>query len=143
MLRTPLGRERQFLGLRSGEKNYSIINEAYAYIPQSTVGDNTGLAVNELEQCHPYIVQESHDSLIQEFSDDESELRRVFANTKKAFKRIIRFHNGVEIEIPIEAAIGYDWKNKVALKSYTEEELIRVYRELKKEKEEKELEVCI
>src|SRR5208337_1079517 len=53
---TPLGRERQFLGLRSGEKNYSIFNEAYSYIPQSTVGDNTGLAVCELEKCYNYIL---------------------------------------------------------------------------------------
>lgn len=134
-LQTPLGRERQFLGLRSGEKNYSILNEAYAYIPQSTVGDNTGLAVTYLEQCHPYILQDGHDSLCQEVPDSENELRNVFVNTGHAFKRVIRFHNGIEIEIPIEGMLGYNWKHKIKMKAYTEEELIRCYRELQHEKE--------
>jgi hypothetical protein len=132
---TPLGRERQFLGLRSGEKNYSILNESYAYIPQSTVGDNTGLAVVQLEKCHPYVLQDGHDSLCQEVPDNEEELLKVFHNTKDAFKRTIRFHNGIEIEIPIEGQIGYDWKHKVKMKHYTEEELLRCYRELQHEKE--------
>lgn len=128
---TPLGRERQFLGLRSGEKNYSIFNEAYSYIPQSTVGDNTGLAVCELEKCSDYILQDGHDSLCQELPDTESELRRVFADTAKAFKRVITFHNGVQIEIPIEGMIGYDWKHKEKMKNYTEEDLIKTYRKVK------------
>jgi hypothetical protein len=126
-----LGRERQFLGLRSGEKNYSIFNEAYSYIPQSTVGDNTGLAVCELEKCHNYILQDGHDSLCQELPDNESELRRVFANTAKAFKRVITFHNGVQIEIPIEGMIGYDWLHKEKMKVYTEDCLIETYRKVK------------
>ncbi len=130
MLRTPLGRERSFLGLRSGEKNYSILNEAYSYIPQSTVGDNTGLAVCFLEQCHPYILQDGHDSLCQEIPDIESEVRQVFKNTEKAFKRTIGFHNGIDIEIPIEGAIGYNWKDKVKIEKYTEECLMDAYKEL-------------
>ena len=128
---TPLGRERQFLGLRSGEKNYSIFNEAYSYIPQSTVGDNTGLAVCELEKCYNYILQDGHDSLCQELPDNESELRRVFANTAKAFKRTITFHNGVQIEIPIEGMIGYDWLHKEKMKVYTEDCLIETYKKVK------------
>lgn len=131
---TPLGRERQFLGLRSGEKNYSIFNEAYSFIPQSTVGDNTGLSVCELEKYHDYIVQDGHDSLCQEVPDREDVLRDVFGNTEKAFKRVITFHNGISIEIPIEAQLGYDWKHKKKLKHYTEDELIRVYRELQYER---------
>ena len=131
LLRTPLGRERQFLGLRSGEKNYNIYNEAFAWIPQSLVGDNTGLAIVELEKCNDFILQDGHDSLCQEPSDRETELRQVFTNTKKAFSRRIVFHNGVEIEIPIEGQIGYNWKDKVKLKEYTEECLIDSYKELK------------
>lgn len=130
---TPLGRERQFLGLRSGEKNYSIFNEAYSYIPQSTVGDNTGLAVCELEKCNNYILQDGHDSLCQELPDREEELRTVFKDTQNAFKRTITFHNGVQIDIPIEGQIGRNWKNKYKMKHYTEEELIRVYREMKED----------
>lgn len=131
---TPLGRERQFLGLRSGEKNYNIFNEAFAFIPQSTVGDNTGLSVCELEKYHHYIVQDGHDSLCQEVPDNEPTLLTVFRNTEKAFKRVITFHNGISIEIPIEGMVGYDWKHKKKLKYYTEEELIRCYRELQYER---------
>lgn len=131
LLRTPLGRERQFLGLRSGEKNYSILNEGYAWIPQSTIGDNTGLAVCHLESCHNYILQDGHDSLCQELPDTEHELRTVFKNTESAFKRTIRFHNGVEVEIPIEGAIGYDWEHKIKMDHYTEDCLIDTYRQVK------------
>lgn len=66
---TPFGRERQFLGLRPGSKNGNLLNEAYSYIPQSIVGDNTGFAVEELQLSPELgidIVQEGHDSIIQE-----------------------------------------------------------------------------
>jgi hypothetical protein len=135
---TPLGRERVFLGLRSGDKNYSILNEAYAWIPQSTVADNTGLAVCELEKYHPYIVQEGHDSVCQEVPDEEGELLSVFRNTKKAFNRVIRFYNGIEVEIPIEGQLGYNWKDKFKLKEYTEDCLIETYRKFKQAQKEQE-----
>lgn len=131
MLRTPLGRERQFLGLRSGEKNYATFNEAYSYIPQSTVGDNTGLAVRYLEALYSYVVQDGHDSIVQEFPDMESEVRRVYTSTDEAFNRDITFHNGVVVHIPIEGAFGYDWKHKVTFENYNEDEMIKAYRECK------------
>jgi len=144
MLRTPLGRERQFFGLRSGEKNYNIFNEAFGYIPQSTVGDNTGIAIRELESSCSYnesstgIVQDGHDSLCQELCDTEKELLHVFRETKKAFDRDIEFHNGIIINIPIEAKIGYDWWNTVEIGggvNYTEENLLKAYKELKEKYE--------
>lgn len=139
ILRTPLGRERQFLGLRSGEKNYSIFNEAYAYIPQSVVGDNTGLAVAYLEGVYNFIVQDGHDSIVQEIPDSESEIRWVFTSTNDAFKRDITFHNGITINIPIEGAIGYDWKHKISLEDYTEDCLMAVYKEVQEKYGRKEL----
>jgi hypothetical protein len=141
LLRTPLGRERQFLGLRSGEKNYSLLNEGYAQIPQSVVGDNTGLAVCEIEQNYNYILQDGHDSLCQEPMDNEHELRRVFEVTKRAFDRDITFHNGITINIPIEAQIGYDWKNKIKLEHYTEDALMDAYKQVKQKYHQKELQI--
>lgn len=134
-LRTPLGRERAFLGLRTGEKNYSIFNEAYSYIPQSTVGDNTGLAINAIENCYNYILQDGHDSICQEVPDRESEIRGVFRSTRDAFKRLITFDNGISIEIPIEGHLGYNWKHKVKLQEFTEECLMDTYGKLTKTKE--------
>jgi len=136
MLRTPLGRERQVLGLRQGDKNYDLMNELFSYIPQSTVGDNTGLAIVFLDACNDYILQDGHDSLCQEVPEDEALLAKCFKDTKKAFNRIIVFHNGIDINIPIEAELGYDWKHTTKLEELTEDCLISKYRELKLQRKE-------
>ncbi len=115
ILRTPLGRERQFFGLRANDKNYNIFNEAYSYIPQSTVGDNTGLAILYLDGCNDYVLQESHDSICQELPDNWNDLRRCLEDTREAFNRTIKFHNGIEVSIPIEGKLGYSWKNTVTI----------------------------
>lgn len=127
----PLGRERQFFGLRPNEKNYSVLNEAYAYIPQSTIGDNTGLAICYLDEFNDYLLQESHDSLCQEVPDNESELRRTFQYTREAFDRDIKYHNGIVTKIPIETEIGYNWKDKIKVKTLTEEGLLTAWKEVK------------
>lgn len=138
-LTTPLGRERQFFGLRSGEKNYSILNEAYAWIPQSTIGDNTGLAILQLEQQRNFtyansnVIQESHDSICQECADNESELIGVFKDTKDAFNRTITFHNGISIEIPIEGMLCFNWKNKVKIENWSEDGVREAYKKLKEQ----------
>lgn len=130
---TPLGRERQFFGLRQNDKNYALLNEAYAYIPQSTVGDNTGLAVLSLDGVNDYVVQEGHDSICQEVPDKESELLLCFKDTKRAFDRTIQFHNGISISIPIEAKMGYNWHNKVEISEFSEEGVLAAYKKLKEQ----------
>jgi len=135
VLRTPLGRERQFFGLRQHDKNYSILNEAYSWIPQSTVGDNTGIAILWLDGCNCYVIQESHDSVCQEVPDDEQELLRVYRDTRAAFKRTITFHNGIQEEIPIEGKIGLNWHDTITINDsvddFTEEKVVIAYRKLK------------
>lgn len=120
MLVTPFGRERQFLGARPNDSNHSIFKEAYAFIPQSTVGDNTGFAVLALESKYPveerFIVQEGHDSIVQDVPDSVETVYKYLLRTESAFKRTIRFHNGIELEIPIEAEVGYDFKTTVRIK---------------------------
>lgn len=120
---TPFGRERIFFGLRAGEtgSNTKIFNEAYSFIPQSTVGDNTGFAVHELEtgaeSTRNRIIQESHDSIVQEIPDDVESIWSYLQATKKAFDRRIQFHNGIELTIPVEGEIGYDFNDSVTFKS--------------------------
>lgn len=132
LLRTPLGRERYFFGFRPNDHNYELFNEAYSYIPQSVVGDNTGLAILYLSSHNEYIVQDGHDSIIQELPDDERELVKVFGQTKAAFERDITFHNGITIKIPIEAELGYDLDSLIRVKEFSEECLIET---LKKARE--------
>lgn len=136
-LKTPFGRERQFFGLRPNDKNWDIINEACAYIPQSVVGDNTGIAVTELDKrgCGDYIVHDGHDSLCQEVPDEFERIRQVLEETRNAFDRTITFHNGITINIPIEAEIGYDWNNTVKLSKPDEPSLRKAYDELRSKKE--------
>lgn len=122
-LRTPFGRERIFFGLRPGEggSNNKIFNEAYSYIPQSVVGDNTGFAVHRLEtgdeSTRWRIIQECHDSIVQEIDDNIDAIWTFMQATKKAFERTIRFHNGIEVQIPVEAEIGYDFYHTETFKS--------------------------
>jgi len=129
MLHTPFGRERMFLGCRPNADNNSLFNEAYAYIPQSTVGDNTGFAVYYLEEAlrtqssiRPscFIIQEGHDSIVQDIRAEKSSILQSLQRSIKAFKRSIRFDNGIEIEIPIEASIGYSFNEEVVIKTFDE-----------------------
>ncbi len=121
LLKTPFGRERLFLGCRPHADNNSLFNEAYAYIPQSVVGDNTGFAVAYLEtdsllpkNC---IIQEVHDSIVQDIKDDVDNIELYLEETKKAFDRDIIFHNGISIKIPISAELGYNFNDTVELES--------------------------
>jgi DNA polymerase family A len=122
-LRTPFGRERIFFGLRPGEagSNNKIFNEAYSYIPQSVVGDNTGFAVHRIETgpdaTRGAIIQEGHDSIVQEIDDSVDSIWDYLQATKAAFDRRIRFHNGIEVQIPVEGEIGFDFYHTEALKS--------------------------
>lgn len=136
VLSTPFGRERQFLGLRPNDLNSNIFKEAFAYIPQSVVGDNTGFAVFHLESDlikadYRKIVQEGHDSIVQDIPDNLETIWWYMQKTILAFKRIIRFHNGIEVEIPIEAELGYDLSKTVALEDMSREALEKAYKKIK------------
>jgi DNA polymerase family A len=116
-LTTPLGRERIFFGLRQNDSNYKIISEACAYIPQSIVADNTGLAVIYHFDNNIIPVNEAHDSITNEVDDDINVLWNTFQIMKNSFKRTIKFHNGIEIEIPIEGEVGYNFDEGIKIKT--------------------------
>lgn len=111
MLRTPLGRERYFLGLRPYSNNSDIFRDAYSWIPQSTVGDNTGLAILWLEDNSPgLVIMDTHDAATLEVDDNDTTILNAVALLQKAFDREIVFPNGLRIKIPVEIEIGYDMK---------------------------------
>lgn len=126
-LSNPFGREFLFLGLRPNDNNYKIFNDAYSTIPQSTVGDNTGLAVTCLEcfsslpLVERLIVQEGHDSIVQDIPDSCDVIARSLHDTVDSFDRDICFHNGISVNIPVEAEIGYDFADTVKLKDLSYE----------------------
>lgn len=120
-LKTPFGRERQFMGLRANDSNHKVFNESYAWIPQSVVGDNTGFAVAHVESS-PYllrdrfIVQEGHDSIVQDIPDQVDSLWTALHNVIDGFDRVISFDNGINVQIPIEAEIGYNLAETIKVK---------------------------
>jgi len=119
----PFLRERQFLGARPNDANNSLFKEAYSWIPQGCVGDNTGYAIIYLESNKPpekrYVVQEGHDSIVQDVPDEPAAIYENLLHTVSSFDRIIKFHNGIEIKIPIEAEIGYDFATTIRIKEFT------------------------
>ena len=125
LLTTPFGREHQFFGLRPGDNsgNNKIFREGFAYIPQSSIGDNTGFAVYDLshdgqDTKTPFsVIQESHDSIAQEISDSVDTIWAYVQRTIKAFKRVMVFDNGIQVEVPVEGEIGYSFYKTVTLKN--------------------------
>lgn len=121
-LRTPFRRERQFFGLRAGDNsgNNKIFREAFSYIPQSTVGDNTGFTIYDLgilarEDKLPFsVIQESHDSIVQEIDEDPQTIWEYVQRTREASKRVIRIGD-IEFEIPWEGELGYSFAESETL----------------------------
>lgn len=138
MLVTPFGRERQFLSARPNDHNSTVFKEAYSYIPQSVVGDNTGFAVLYLESRYPAektIVQEGHDSIVQDIKDDTETVYKCLLRTQSAFDRRIVFHNGIEVQIPIEAEVAYDFNTTVKIQEFSRAGVKKAIEELKEEVE--------
>lgn len=137
VLITPFGRERQVLGVRPGEYNNQIFKECYAFIPQSVVGDNTGFSVLVLESDYTeeWIVQEGHDSIVQDVPANVVSISSCLQRTLAAFKRVIRFHNGIEVEIPIEAKLGFSFHNPIKLKDFSEPAIAAVLKKLNEERD--------
>jgi uracil-DNA glycosylase len=110
-LRTPLGRVRTFHGLRPYGDNSKVYREGYAYIPQSTIGDNNGLAVLHCQTVHPGVVlADGHDSMLLEVPNNFNALLEGISLINKAYDRVIRFPRGYEVRIPIDFRIGYSVK---------------------------------
>lgn len=113
-LQTPIGRSRYFFGLRPNADNGKLFKEAYSYIPQSTVGDNTGLGILYCERTKPgWVIMDHHDAITLEVPDSEASVVEAIELLRESFNRKLIFPNGTEIQIPIEFELGYDLKNEV------------------------------
>jgi hypothetical protein len=111
LLRTPLGRERVFYGIRPYGDNSKVFREGYAYIPQSTIGDNNGLAVLFCQTNNPgSVLADGRDSMLTEVEDTFDAVIAQMKLLLQAYDRIIRFPNGFEVKIPIDFRIGYSMK---------------------------------
>lgn len=111
-LRSPLGRSRTFFGVHPYRDNSKLFKEAYSYVPQTTVGDNTGKAILFCEQRKPGVVlYDGHDAVGLEVAFELDEVSAAMNLLDEAFNRVIRFQNGLELKIPIEFELGFDFRN--------------------------------
>jgi len=131
LLQTPLGRERYFFGCRPFGDNSAVFRDAYSYIPQSTVGDNTGLAILQLEGSRPgLVVMDLHDEVVMEHDDCLMACLQAADSLRKAFDREIRFPNGTTIVIPTQLKLGYNLRDMAECGKYSEAGLTSTYNTL-------------
>jgi hypothetical protein len=133
ILVTPFGRRRVFFGLRPQTNNADIFRDAYSYIPQSTVGDNTGLAILYLEARRPgLVVSDSHDAVTLEVDDSYAAIADSVALLTAAFDRVITFENGFTLKIPIEIELGHNLGEMITCVDSSEAGLRSAYDMLKR-----------
>lgn len=103
----PFGRKRTFLNRWGGD----LFREAYAFIPQSTVGDVINRGLIRLPYCLPEDVKvllQVHDELVLEAPEE------LIHETVRLLRREIEqpiFIKGEELLIPLEVSIGRNWKD--------------------------------
>ena len=99
-----IGRKRMFFGRWSDK----FLNEAYSYIPQSTVGDMTNKAMVQVHERCPeaQLLVNGHDSLIGQCDADRIE---EVTNKVQALMRIPIIIHGRELVIPTEVEVGLNW----------------------------------
>ncbi|KKM16245.1 hypothetical protein LCGC14_1687730, partial [marine sediment metagenome] len=107
----PIHRERFFMGLRPTGDNGNIYRDAYSYIPQSTVGDLTGLAILRIETWNfGVVIMDIHDQIILEVDDDMWSIHRALQLLAAGYNTELTFPNGLKFKIPNEFEIGYSKK---------------------------------
>jgi|HubBroStandDraft_2_1064218.scaffolds.fasta_scaffold03149_9 uracil-DNA glycosylase family 4 len=108
-LYSPHGRKRQFFNKWGDE----LFKEAYSYIPQATVSDQTKFALLEIvKQIEIYPVLESHDSFLALIRDDLIE--EAAKIIKRELERPINFSKctlsrNYDLVIPCEIKVGKRW----------------------------------
>jgi uracil-DNA glycosylase family 4 len=106
------GRQRDFFGFCPWRDNSKVFRDAYSYIPQGTVGDNTGEALLICESRGlEFVVNEAHDALLLEVEDNYDSVRFAVRLLQRAFRRTLVFARGYQLEIPVEFDLGYNLKD--------------------------------
>lgn len=111
-LTTPFGRKRTFFG----RWNDSLLREAYAYIPQSTVADYLNRGLIELEIVLPEgvdLLLQVHDEIVLQCLPEQLDI--VCSLMKKHLERTIYIHNEPLI-IPAEISHGKNWADTIPYK---------------------------
>jgi len=108
VLMTPFGRRREFFE-RWGKE---LFREAYAHIPQSTIGDNTKRVMKEVDKIDwVEILAEMHDSFVAQIP--ENRVEEYYHIVKPIWEQPIDFERCTlkrpPITIPVDFKVGYSW----------------------------------
>ena len=106
-LTTPLGRKRTFLG----RLNDSTYRAAYAFSPQSTVGELLQIGIQNIYERHSDYIEillNIHDEVIAQVDNKESIVASAIADMRKCLEIPIEI-NGRALVIPTEFKIGPSW----------------------------------
>ena len=93
----------------------SMFKEAYAFVPQSTVGTITNIAYTKLQQYIEdngkdwHLLANTHDSYLVEFPDNEDEQKEVVAKMKEFIEPELTGWDGTKFKMRSEAQVGYNW----------------------------------
>jgi uracil-DNA glycosylase family 4 len=110
VLSTCFGRRREFFN----KWGKDLFREAYAHIPQSTVGDNTKRAMLGIHQegiDWIEFLEEGHDSFLAQIP--ETKVEECYALVKPIFEQPLDFERCTiqrpQLTIPVDCQIGYNW----------------------------------
>lgn len=125
----PWGIDAEFGGRRMFFERYGdeLLRQAFSYIPQRSVSDNTKAAGLRIRQRIPgiKIVMEAHDALL--FSIRRSKLSEYVPIIRKEMERPIIFKNCSiprrSLSIPCDVEIGTNYKDLKKFKDFTIEEI--------------------
>ena len=106
ILRTPMGRIRQFLA----SWNEELLREAYAYVPQSTVSDilNDGL-IQLWRTSQAELLLQVHDSVVVQCPEGLETVEGVKGALLGCLTRTILI-NGRPLTIPVDVKVGRNWE---------------------------------
>lgn len=118
MLVTPMGRKRQF----NNRIDKETIKEAYAYIPQSTVGDLMNMSIVDIYKEVKDVkdidcLLNIHDAIVMQARPDQVDY--VVEVLKRAMLREL-YIDGLFITIPIDIEVGNNWYDLISLKEWKE-----------------------
>jgi uracil-DNA glycosylase family 4 len=113
-LTTPLGRKRTFLG-RLNDNTYRA---AYAFSPQSTVGELLQIGIQNIYERHSDyidILLNVHDEVIVQVDNNEATISSAVADMRTCLEFPIEI-NGRPLTIPTEFKIGPSWGDMRGIK---------------------------
>jgi len=106
ILRTPLGRARMFFDRWSPH----LLNEALAYVPQSTVADLLNLGIIRSAGAFPpnwTLLMQVHDSVLIQMPEDAHPLH-IYRFIKHYFENSLEIY-GKRFTIPVDIKVGKNW----------------------------------